>query len=477
MQSNGIDVVVVGSGTAGLTAGVAARESGAEVLILEAESVVGGAGRMAGGLIQAAGTDVQRRFGFEDSADDFYDDYLLINRYACEPGLVARIVYDGAATIAWLSELGVRWREVMRGGMERVPRAHVGDSGSPEGGGKYLIDVLGECCRARGIEIRLDRRVDRLLRDGGSVAGVAAGGDEVPAGAVVLATGGFGANRQLIAKYLPTLAARGEWVFYQGPESSRGDVFALVEELGATIAGFDRAGAALNVKTSGGAFDRPYDPYLPAWGLLVGPNGKRLFSETSVHGGTRSRIADVGGRVFLLFDARTRAENGSPELPTFKVLFDGQQKPAKIWSAEGIERELAAGAIVEAETLEELAGKLGLPEAGLLRTVGRYNESAALGLDRDCRKDPRWLRSLVQPPFYGAELRPSAIGFTQCGPLTDEEGRVLDQELRSIAGLYAAGECTGGGVGPDYVGGGNSLANCFVFGRIAGRSAAEHALA
>ena len=180
--------------------------------------------------------------------------------------------------------------------------------------------------------------------------------------------------------------------------------------------------------------------------------------------------------MFVLFDARTRADNGSAGLPTFKVQFDGQQKPAKVWSPEGIERKIAEGAIVQAETLEELARKLALPAAALLRTVERYNQSAALGLDRDCRKNPTWLRPLERAPFFGGELRPVAIGLTCCGPQTDEDARVLDRELRAIAGLFAAGECTGGGVGPDYVGGGNSLANCTVFGRIAGRSAAAHAL-
>jgi fumarate reductase flavoprotein subunit len=470
------DAIVVGSGPAGLTAALSAQEEGAHVLVLEAEHVVGGAGRVAGGLILAAGTEVQRRFGLEDTADDFYQEYLLINQYEPEPGLVARIVYDGAATISWLEELGVSFREVMRGGAERVPRAHVGDSGSPEGGGRYLIDVLAARCRERGIEFALRRRVDRLLREGNAIAGVAVGPEEIRVPAVVLATGGFGASRALIEQHLPTLAASGDWVFYQGPESSRGNIFALVEPMGAAIVGFDRAAAALSLRTNGGPVDRAYDPYLPAWALVVGPDGRRLFSETTVpYGGTHARVTAVGGRVFVLFDAQTRADNGTAGLPTFKVEFDGQPKPAKVWSPEGIERKLAEGAIVEAETLEQLAGKLGLPAPPLARTVERYNESAALGVDRDCRKDPRWLRPLERPPFCGGELRPVAIGLTCCGPLTDEDGRVLDREGRAIAGLFAAGECTGGGVGPDYVGGGNSLANCTVFGRVAGRSAAAHA--
>src|SRR5437763_1169268 len=108
--------------------------------------------------------------------------------------------------------------------------------------------------------------------------------------------------------------------------------------------------------------------------------------------------------------------------------------------------------------------------------AARYNESASLGEDRDFRKPPKFLRSLEQPPFYGVEIRPSTLGITTCGLEIDADAHVLDARSAPVPGLYAAGECTGGVLGSRYVGSGNGIANCVVFGRTAGRSAAAYAL-
>ena len=109
-------------------------------------------------------------------------------------------------------------------------------------------------------------------------------------------------------------------------------------------------------------------------------------------------------------------------------------------------------------------------------TVARYNESVSLGEDRDFRKPSNFLRSLEQPPFYGVEIRPSTLGITTCGLEIDADAHVLDARSAPVPGLFAAGECTGGVLGSRYVGSGNGIANCVVFGRTAGRSAAAYAL-
>jgi fumarate reductase flavoprotein subunit len=179
--------------------------------------------------------------------------------------------------------------------------------------------------------------------------------------------------------------------------------------------------------------------------------------------------------VYAIFDARLRAANGSPELPTFKARFDGAPARAYIWHPEGVDEMVAAGGIAQAQTLEELADALGLPARMLVATVNRYNAFAAVGEDHDFLKDTAYLRAIEQPPFYGAELRPDALQITNCGAEIDDAGRVLDEEMHEIPGLFAAGECSGGVIGLGYIGGGNSLANCVVFGRVAGRSAANYA--
>ena len=357
----------------------------------------------------------------------------------------------------------------MQGGGERVPRSHV-----PDGQGQHIIDVLHRQCRERGIEVALGTRVDRLLLDGETVAGVAAGDDELSAGAVVLAMGGFGANWSLIEELLPTFARNaGDRYFYIGPEGSRGDALALGEQVDASVVGHDTCVPLLTPRID----TRDFDAYLPAWILLVGPDGRRLCDETAPYGVTYGIVNDAGGRSFGLFDGQTRADNATPALQTFKPEYPtGSPMPPHVWAPDFVDGLVAAGTIVETGTLEELAGVLGLPADVLTGTVARYNESVALGEDRDFRKPAKFLRSIEKPPFYGVEIRPSTLGVTTCGLEIDADAHVLDRRSSPIAGLFAAGECTGGVLGTRYVGSGNAIGNSVVFGRTAGRSATAFAL-
>ncbi len=465
-----VDVVVVGSGAAGLSAALAAQEAGATVWVVESEKVVGGASRLSAGMMMAAGSEVQAAAGLEDDPADLYREYMLANHFAVKPGLARRMSYESAEAMSWLIGMGVQFLpDVMQGGGERVPRSHV-----PQGGGQHIVDVLHQRCRERKIEIALGRRVDRLLTRGDAVVGVAVGDDELEAGAVVIATGGFGANRVLMEKHLPTFARfGGDWIFYIGPESSRGDAFALAEQVGANIVGHDICHPLPSPQVDSSDFDA----FLPSWLLIVGPDGRRVMDETFPYGYTFGLMYSAGGRVFGLFDAQTRADNNSPDLPTFKPEYPpGSPMPPHVWSPDSIDRLIESGAIVEAETPEELAGMLGLPTAATLGAIKRYNEWAALGEDRDFGKEGRFLRPIEKPPFYGVEIRPSTIGIMACGLEIDESAHVLNDRSAGIPGLFAAGECTGGVIGPRYIGSGNGIAQCVVFGRTAGHSAASYAL-
>src|SRR6266540_4905160 len=155
-----VDVVVVGSGAAGLSAALAAQEAGATVWVVESEKVVGGASRLSAGMMMAAGSEVQAAAGLEDDPADLYREYMLANHFAVKPGLARRISYESAEAMSWLIGMGVQFLpDVMQGGGERVPRSHVPQGGSArEGGGQYIVDVLSRRCRERGIEIALGRR-------------------------------------------------------------------------------------------------------------------------------------------------------------------------------------------------------------------------------------------------------------------------------------------------------------------------------
>jgi glycine/D-amino acid oxidase-like deaminating enzyme len=468
-----VDVVVVGSGAAGLAAALTAREQGARVVVAESESVVGGASRLSAGMVIGAGPRVQQAAGLHDDPEGLYHEYMLATQYLIKPGLVRRIAFESGPTIDWLVELGVRiFGEVMQGGGERVPRSHV-PNGGDQPGGQHLVDVLYRRCRERGIEVALGNRVERLLRRGDAVSGITIAGEDLEAGAVVLATGGFGANRELIAEHLPSLAQYGDLVFYIGPDSSRGDALGLAEQVGANTVGHDVYIPLLTPRLD----TREFGAYMPGWLLLLGPDGRRFSDETAPYGQTYGLVRAAGDVVYGLFDSQTLADNGSPRLPTFKPDFPaGSGGPPNIWTPDAVQRYVDSGAVVEAETLGDLADRLGLRRAAVAGAVARYNELASAGHDRDFGKPARFLRAVEKPPFYGVEIRPSTLGITCYGIEIDDEAHVLNACSREIEGLFAAGECVGGVLGTRYMGSGNSIATCLVFGRTAGRSAAAHAL-
>jgi len=140
-----------------------------------------------------------------------------------------------------------------------------------------------------------------------------------------------------------------------------------------------------------------------------------------------------------------------------------------------IEQMVQAGKVRQADSVAGLATALGLPVERFEGAVARHNAQVAAGEDRDYLKDPRFLEPIAVPPFYGAEIRPATVCFTACGPRIDRDAQVLTATGGPVPGLFAAGECTGGVIGPAYVGSGNSYANCVVFGRVAGSSAARAA--
>jgi FAD binding domain len=468
-----IDVLVVGAGGAGLAAALEAQHRGARVVVAESESQVGGASRLSAGMVIGADTRIQRAAGLLDSPEGFYQEYMLANQYLIKPGIARRLAYESGPAIDWLVELGVPFfSEPMQGGGERVARSHVPDGGELPGG-QRVIDVLHQRCRERGIEVALGNRVDRLLERDGAVVGVSTGGDEAEARGVVLATGGFGANSSLIAEHLPSLARYGDLVFYIGPDSSRGDALTLGGQVGANAVGDDVYVPLLSPRLD----TREFGAYMPGWLLLLGPDGRRVCDETAPYGQTYGLVRAAGEIAYGVFDARTLADSGTPRLPTFKPKFpEGSEGPPNIWTADAVQRYVDSGAMVRAQTLADLANGLGLGQAAVAGAIARYNQFARAGEDRDFGKPAAFLRTVETPPFYGVEIRPSTLGITCYGLEIDDQAHVLDACSNEVRGLFAAGECAGGVLGTRYAGSGNSWANCLVFGRVAGRSAAEYAL-
>jgi len=462
------DVVVIGSGVAGLSAALEASAAGRSVLLVESEGRIGGSSVLSGGIIMAAGTSIQRQAGIEDDAAALERDYLLFNQYSVAPSLARRLAQDSGPAVEWLRSLGVEFHtELMYAAEERTPRSHV-----PRRAGYGVVGVLSDALQGRpGVDVALGRRVNRLLVKEGRVTGAAVDDDEVRAGAVVVACGGFGANPALWAEHLPRLAAAGGSAWYIGAPGARGDAFALGAQAGADVTGHDRA---LVVATPG--FTTNIEVYFPGWLVMVDRAGARRVDES-----TSYAVMELAhrrhGPLFAIFDD-TAKKGAQPQLPPeYKQTIPGVD-PARMpsnWTEPVIDEMVAAGRVARAATLDDLARLLSIDGPGLRASVERYNRAAQAGEDAEFAKAPRFLKEIATPPFYGAELRLSMLCLTSKGLRIDADAHVLDRSGTPIPGLLAAGECTGGVLGDVYVGSGNSYANCVVFGRTAGRSAARHA--
>jgi fumarate reductase flavoprotein subunit len=464
------DVVVVGSGVAGLSAALTANDAGADVLIVESEDVVGGSSRLAGGQIMAAGSATQRAAGIQDDPDELFRHYMALNQWTLEPALILRLAHESGPAVDWLASLGVAFQpQLFYSGDEAVPRDHV-----PVGRGQGVIDVLERTCREReGIDIALGKRVDTLLLDDNRVSGVAAGVDHVNAGAVVIATGGFGANPAAIKDHYPRTAPAGDWLWYIGADGARGDALLhLAGQVDAQIIGHDRGLLLLAPD-----FGPGLDVYLPGWLVVVNDRGMRFFDEMSPYSTTETAVRAQGGPVYAIFDdaarqAATRSTAAAAKRQQFPGMTDNMNFK---WIEPLLTDMIDKGVVHQADTITELAAAIGVPPANLTGTVERYNADLAAGEDTSYLKPVEYARPLATAPYYATELRLSVLCLTSTGLRIDREARVINHGSRPVPGLFAAGECTGGVLGGIYVGSGNSYTNCLVYGRIAGRNAAARA--
>ena len=451
------DVAVVGAGGAGLAAALEAARAGARVLLVDAAGRTGGSTALSGGVYYAAGTSVQRARGIVDTPDALLHHYLTLNRHDLAPALARKLCFEAAANLEWLLGLGVEFRpeDLYNSGTDAVLRGH-----RPVGRGAAIAAALDSAVSRGGVDVALNSRVSSLTRDAhGVVRGLCVGTERISAHAVVLTTGGFGANRALLERYYPDAMSAPEWAWYIGVPEARGDGLQLGLEAGATLTGQNRG---LVLITHGFAHDN--EPDMPGWLLHVNRGGRRFVKETTNYTVVAELVKlQTGRECFGLFDEDAR----------LACVRATERNPS--WEASLLEGFVARGRLLRAPSLEVLAGLAGIERDALLHTVGTYNQAVATGVDGEFFKDPAWLKPLARPPFYAARFRPATIALTSTGLAIDSATRVLDARGAVIPGLYAAGETTGGVLGEIYAASGNSITNAIVFGRTAGQSAALQA--
>ncbi|NLT30091.1 MAG: FAD-dependent oxidoreductase [Propionibacterium sp.] len=472
------DVVVLGSGAAGAAAAISAHDAGASVLILEKC-----APDQAGGNTRVSGSSIFHSLDAERGAT-----YLrsLADRFPLPEDVVHTWATETVANADWLTSIGANLQKVVGyGDQPEYPEL----DGSDAYGGYLAIDgVLGHqvlweflmgALAERGIEIRHETPARRLLTDQrGAVTGVIAehAGTEVSITArrgVVLATGGFQANPELVQQYLP-LSEPKLW----GTPHATGDGLKMAMAVGADLWHMDNMMSISGVPDP----DTPqawYQAFVFRPGFIwVAPDGRRFINERAKAGHGVALLNDVyevfpTRRMHVVFDEATRAAGpislGKEMMAVgWNVMINDRH-----WSADNL-AEVERGILVKGDTIAELAEQLDVDPAVLEDTVNRWNEACAAGADPYFGRDAQSLVPLDRGPYYAYTAEPM-LAWTNGGPRRNGNAQVLNVWGEPIGGLYAAGEVSSTySLGKD---GGFHMADALAFGRVAGREAAATAAA
>jgi len=443
------DVVVVGSGGAGLAAAIQAHDEGASVLIVEKMPTLGGNTIKASAGMNAAETRFQRVKGIHDSKELFYQETLKGGKNKNNPELLRCFVENAPEAIEWLADRGIMLNDITTTGGMSIDRTHRPRDGSAVGG--YLISGLVRNITRRGIDVLLDTSVDEILTDNGAVSGVRLLTDEqesivVQAKSVVVATGGFSANSAMVVKYRPDL-----------------DGFVTTNHKGAT-----GGGIALLERIGAGTVDMGEIQIHPT----VEQQTSYLISE-SIRGGGAILVSQQGLRFFNEMETRDKVSASIIALPEHYayIVFDEHVRAKN----KATDEYIAKGLVTSASTPSELAQKLGMDEHAFLATLERYNGFVENQRDDDFGRTTALRAPVNEGPFHAIRIAPG-VHHTMGGVTINADTEVLNAAHQSIPGAYAAGEVVGGIHGANRIGG-NAVADLIIFGTLAGGVAAKYARA
>jgi flavocytochrome c len=448
-----VPVCVVGAGACGLTAAISAAQAGADVVVFECDATPSGSTAMTIGLICAAGTRQQAQLGIPDSGDALFKDIMTATRGQTDEGLARTLAMNSGPTMDWLCDevgcdftLETNWPGYGHG----MLRAH----GTPNRTGEELIAMLMRAAVSAGVEIITQATVtDLIVDENQKVVGIAYtspdGDMTIGCGAVILASSGFGANPEMVSRFIPEMSD----AVYYGCENHRGDAIRWGEALGAEIAD---TGSYQGVGTHlvSYNFGIPHTVMIDG-GIKVNMDGHRFENELdniSVQAVTLT--AQPGSTGWIIYDE------------------DGHQKALKLFE----EYRTNAPLIVQkakAESVEGLAAITKIGASSLQATLDELDDLAASGLrgpfGRTFLPEER-----LKPPYYAVKVT-GALYHTQGGVCIDDTARVRRKGGGVFENLFAGGGAARSVSGPSYWGylPAMGLATAVVFGRIAGREAAH----
>ena len=489
------DVVVVGAGGAGMTAAITAAAEGKSVVILESQSMVGGnsvratGGMNAGKTVyqdenefgESAGVEKTLKTAAEKYADNetitalaktvseqwaayqanptgYFDsvelmelDTMIGGKGINDPELVETLCANSADAIDWLDEHGITLHNVSSFGGASVKRIHrpVNAEGKTVSVGSYMIPLLQENCEKAGVKMMLDTTATEILTDAnGAAVGVKATGASgetvtVNAKAVVLATGGFGANLDMVVKYKPELKG----FMTTNAHGIQGQGIEMAEAIGAATVDMDQIQIHPTVEANTAALIT--EGLRGDGAILINEEGQRFIDEV----GTRdvvsaAEIAQTGSYSWLVVDQ------------------------AMVDASSVIQGYIKKGYTVTGATYEELGKAMGVDAAAFAETMEKWNGYVEAKNDPDFGRTS-FANPLNTAPYYAVKVT-AGVHHTMGGLKINANTEVLNEKGEVIPGLFAAGEVTGGVHGANRLGG-NAVADFTVFGRIAGAAASDYA--
>ena len=491
------DVVVIGAGGAGMTAAMTAADAGQKVVILESQAMVGGnSARATGGMNaaktvyqdenefdQAAGVEKTLATAAEKYADNetitalaktvseqwaayqanptgYFDsvelmelDTMVGGKGINDPELVETLCEGTADAIDWLDENGITLHNVSSFGGASVKRIHrpVNEEGKVVSVGAYMIPLLQENCEKRGIDIVLNTTVDTILTDANGAAVGVSGTDKdgntvvVNAKSVILATGGFGANLDMVTQYKPELAG----FMTTNAAGAQGQGIEMATAIGAGTVDMDQIQIHPTVEANTAALIT--EGLRGDGAILVNANGERFIDEV----GTR--------------DVVSAAEIAQPGSYSWLIVDQAMADASSV-----IQGYIKKGYTKTGATYEELAKELDVDPTTFANTMETWNSYVEAKNDPDFGRTS-FANPLNNGPYYAIKVT-AGVHHTMGGVTINSATEVLKEDGTVIPGLFAAGEVTGGVHGANRLGG-TAVADFVVFGRIAGESAANYASA
>ena len=493
------DVVVVGAGGAGMTAAITAAGEGKSVVILESQSMVGGnsvratGGMNAGKTVyqdenefgESAGVEKTLKTAAEKYADNetitalaktvseqwaayqanptgYFDsvelmelDTMIGGKGINDPELVETLCANSADAIDWLDEHGITLHSVSSFGGASVKRIHrpVNAEGKTVSVGSYMIPLLQENCEKAGVKMMLDTTATEILTDAnGAAVGVKATGASgetvtVNAKAVVLTTGGFGANLDMVTEYKPELKG----FMTTNAAGAQGQGIEMATAVGADTVDMDQIQLHPTVYQETGLLVS--ESVRSMGGILVNAEGKRFCNDLATRDAvSNAELEQPGAYAYIIFDQRI------------------------VDDLKSCQKYIKNGLTVSADNYEDLAKAMGLEGDAIqnfVDTMDTWNAAVAAGEDKEFGRNNGMDADLSTAPYYAIKIAPG-IHHTMGGLKINTDAEVLDTQGNAIPGLYAAGETTGGVHGGNRIGG-NAVCDFVVFGRIAGNNASAYA--